>query len=132
MMFRKITLISKLLNWTFWYSKIFFYVCSKKIMLLLALKLLRKYQTYVSIGVNSSVRLIRIGFGDPRPAPGLTHSRWGQVPCSKNGKIVQKQIFIRHYDLLEKQKSLHHYGLYQLNVTFFWTPVMPVVKYVAH
>ena len=37
-----------------------------------------------------------------------------------------------HYDLLEKQKSLRHYGLYQLNVTFFWTPVMPVVKYVAH
>ena len=32
----------------------------------------------------------------------------------------------------KKRKSLRHYGLYQLNMMFFWALVMPVVKYVVH
>ena len=47
-------------------------------------------------------------------------------------KMVQIYHSILHYDLLEEQKSLRHYGLHQLNVTFFWALVMPGVKYVAH
>ena len=61
------------------------------------------------------------------------------LPSSINGNTeeINNDIYPNektpyHYDLLEKQKSLRHYGLNQLNVTFFWTLVMPVVKYVAH
>ena len=32
------------------------------------------------------------------------------------------------YSQQQKKKYLHDYGLYQLNVMFFWTLVMPVVK----
>ena len=40
-----------------------------------------------------------------------------------------KQVHTMVYG--QNKKSLHGYGLYQLNVMFFWTLVMPVVKYIA-
>ena len=54
----------------------------------------------------------------------------------KTGKHTFKKYGIMrlHYDLLPlaEKKSLHDYGLYQLNMMFFWALVMSVVKYVAH
>ena len=49
------------------------------------------------------------------------------------GLNFSSQIYISLWSTpTSRKKSLHDYGLYQLNMMFFWALVMPVVKYVAH